>query len=254
VGGPPSIPPLWLPLSVEPFCLHPATFHAPFRLHSATFHAPFRLHPATFQLGETRTEARAECGHVQTEGGGAAGYSETVTDLKRRRVDQVTDPSYVQGLTNRSTDDLKRMRDEAGAIENEISFERRLCQARIDILTAELDHRSGKSGDVISRLPEILADEGRSEAGDVGLPSRAPDHSIPKNVGILRRRVEEIVGEETLARLSDVSTDELKTIIASLGKHETNLSQQRRLLHEVLDRIQGEIVGRYSEGDADAAI
>jgi hypothetical protein len=177
-----------------------------------------------------------------------------VTQLKRRRVDHVTDPSYVQGLAERSIDDLKTMRDETGEIENEISFERRLCQARIDILTAELDHRSGKSGDVISRLPEILADEGRSTAGDVGLPSRAPDHSIPKNAGILRRRVEEIVGEETLARLSDVSTEELKTIIASLGKHEQNLSQQRRSLHEVLDQIQAEIVGRYTEGDAGAAL
>jgi hypothetical protein len=142
------------------------------------------------------------------------------------------------------------MRDETGEIENEISFERRLCQARIDILSAELDHRSGKSGDVISRLPEILAAEGRADTGDVALPSRAPDRSIPKNAGILRRRVEEIVGEETLARLSDVSDDELKTIIASLGQHEQHLSQQRRSLHEVLDQIQAEIVGRYSEGEA----
>jgi hypothetical protein len=177
-----------------------------------------------------------------------------VTELKRRRVDQVTDPSYIDGLPDKSIDDLKRMRDETQEIENEISFERRLCQARIDILTAEIDHRSGKSGDVISRLPEILAAEGRTDAGDGGLPSRAPDRSIPKNAGIVRRRVEEIVGEETLARLSDVSDDELKTIIASLGKHEQNLSQQRQSLHEVLDQIQAEIVGRYSEGETEASI
>src|SRR5687767_1797130 len=127
-----------------------------------------------------------------------------MSGLKRRRIDTMTDPSYLEGLSDKSLDELNVMRAETDEVENEISFERRLCQGRIEILKAELDHRAGKAGDVISRLPEILAGEsgGTPRSGGDSLPSRAPDLSVPDNVGIPRRRVEEIAGEQMLARLT----------------------------------------------------
>src|SRR5688500_12574510 len=117
-----------------------------------------------------------------------------MAELKRRRIDSMTDESYLAGLTERSLEELNKMRADTDEVENEISFVRRLCQGRIEILKAELDHRAGKAGDVISRLPEILAGEMGSgnRAGGESLPSRAPDLSVPDNVGIPRRRVEEI--------------------------------------------------------------
>ena len=174
-----------------------------------------------------------------------------MSDVKRRLVDRIIEPSFVDGLSERSIDELREMRDQCAEGETEVSFERRLCQARIDILSAELDQRSGNvSGDLISRLPQILAEESRSE-GSGTLPTRAPDLSIPRNTDIPRRRVEEIVGEQTLARLAQVPTEEIRKIIESLAEHERNLSDKRRRVHEVVDAVQTEIVRRYTTGEAD---
>ncbi len=173
-----------------------------------------------------------------------------MSDVKRRLVDRIIDPSYIEGYEARSIDELRQLRDECAEGENEVSFERRLCQARIDILSAELDQRSGDAsgGDLISRLPQILAEE---RSGEAKLPERAPNLSIPRNTDIPRRRVEEIVGEQTLARLAQVPTEEIRKIIESLGQHERNLSEKRRKVHEVMDALQKEIVRRYTSGEAD---
>jgi anti-sigma-K factor RsiG len=175
-----------------------------------------------------------------------------MNEVPRRLIDRIVDPTYAEGYQSRPIEELRIIRDECREGENELSFERRLCQARIDILSAELDHRAGRqTGDLMSRLPEILADEERGTGSP--LPDRAPDLSIPRNMDIPRVRVDEIIGEQTLARLSQVPSDEIKAIIESLGEHERKLSAKRRQVHDVLDRIQEEIVRRYTSGEADPA-
>ncbi len=175
-----------------------------------------------------------------------------MNDQNRRLVERIAEPDYVDDLGSRSIEDLRVMREETREGENELSFERRLCQARIDILNAELERRSGGSdGDLMARLPEILATEGGGGGGS--LPSRAPDFSIPRNADVPRRRVEEIVGEQTLARLPHLQSEEIKRIIGSLAAHERTVSDRRRRVHEVMDNIQAEIVRRYTSGEADPA-
>jgi hypothetical protein len=170
----------------------------------------------------------------------------------RRLVDRVIDPGYLAGIAGRSDEDLKTMLSESAEAENEVSFERKLCQGRIDILKAEITRREeGRdSGDLVSRLPQILAgDEPRSEPGS--LPSRAPDFSIPRNADIPRRRVEEIVGEQTLARLPQLPDEELRSVIGALTDHEANLSARRKALHDVIDVLQAENIKRMKSGDTD---
>ena len=174
-----------------------------------------------------------------------------MTDPKRRLVERIVDPTYLEGLGEKPLEDLRAMRDECREGEMEISFERRLAQARIDILSAELDRRAGGGDDdLMSRLPQILATEARAEGG-LPLPSRAPDFSIPRNADIPRRRIEEIVGEQTLSRLPSLPTEELRGILASLGDHEKTLSARRKVIQEVMDTVQAEIVRRYVSGEAD---
>ncbi|HVF54085.1 MAG TPA: hypothetical protein VNC78_10865 [Actinomycetota bacterium] len=174
-----------------------------------------------------------------------------MANLKRRLVERIVEPDYVADLGGRSMEDLRGLRDECRDGEAEISFERRLCQARIDILEAELDRRSGKGdSDLVARLPEILAAQAAPVTGSP-LPTRAPDFSIPRNVDVPRRRVNEVVGEQTLARLPQIPTDEAKGILASLAAYEEKLSAQRRLIHDVMDLIQAEIVRRYVSGEVD---
>lgn len=175
-----------------------------------------------------------------------------MTEPPRRLVERITDPRYLEGLRNKPIEDLRVMRDESREAENEISFERRLCQARIDILTAELDNRSGGGGTVnlVERLPQILGSLGGG-GGSEGLPDRAPDFSIPRSADVPRRRVEEIVGEQTLARLPQLQPAEIKGIIENLAEHEATLSARRQEMHEVMDVIQEEFVRRYASGEAD---
>jgi RsiG-like len=168
---------------------------------------------------------------------------------QRRLVERLLDPSFLSGLREKPIEDLRAARAECNEGEIELSFERRLCQARIDILSAEIEQRrGGEVGNLLDRLPQILATEGSREDG---LPARAPDFSVPRNADVQRRRVEEIVGEQALARLSDVPEEELKVIIQSLADHENHLSQRRKRVQEVMDEIQEEIVRRYTSGEAD---
>lgn len=172
---------------------------------------------------------------------------------QRRLVERIAEPQYLEGLRQIPMEKLREMRDECREGENELSFERRLCQARIDILSGELDRRAGKGGDknLVDRLPELLATEGGAP-GDL-LPSRAPDFSIPRNADVPRRRVEEIVGEQTLSRLPQLSSEEIQGIIQSLGEQENTVSAKRKKVQEVTDTIQAEIVRRYTSGEADPA-
>src|SRR5919106_6017804 len=98
---------------------------------------------------------------------------------QRRLIERIVDPDYLGDLSRKSIEELRSMREECHEGENELSFERRLTQARVDILNAELDRRSGKTeGDLLDRLPQILATE--SGVGGKALPDRAPDFSVPR--------------------------------------------------------------------------
>jgi len=177
-----------------------------------------------------------------------------MSEKKRRLVDRVVEPDYTGDLEKKSLEELRAMRDECREGENELSFERRLCQARIDILSAEMERRTGAGGgstDILDDLPQILATDTVGARGESHIPDRAPDFSVPRNVDVPRRRVEEIAGEQTLARLSSMSTEEIRGLIASLGEHEAGVSARRREVQTVVDGIQAEIVRRYVSGEAD---
>jgi hypothetical protein len=168
---------------------------------------------------------------------------------QRRLVEQLQDPSFLDGIEKKPMDQLRAARAQCHEGEMELSFERRLCQARIDILSAEIERRHGGTDEsLVDRLPQILASDGPRHEGP---RTRAPDASIPRNADVQRRRVEEIVGEQALARVSDVPEEELKSIIKSLAHHESNVSQRRKRVQEVMDRVQDEIVRRYTSGEAD---
>ncbi len=173
-----------------------------------------------------------------------------MSERERRLTERVLDPDFASQPQQRPLQELRRLRDDAREAENELSFERRLCQARIDILVAELEARGGRSRHpVIERLPEILAPEGGRR--EEGLPERAPVLTTPRNADIPRRRVEELVGEETLARLGELGSDEVEAALAALRAHEQEVSQRRRRVQEILDALQEEIARRYAEGEAD---
>jgi len=166
-----------------------------------------------------------------------------------RRVDRILDPAYADALTSVPDERLRAMREECEEEETVLSYERRLVQARIDIITAELERRS--SGDppssLIDRLPQILTgDEQPSHRGSFPRQTPPPVFDQP------RRRIEKLVTDDTLARLPDISEDEIRGILSTLESVEREVSESRRAVLDVLDRMIGE-VGRRAGGNASTA-
>ena len=124
---------------------------------------------------------------------------------------------------------------------------RRLAQARIDILEAELDRRAkgGSIGDLVAALPQILAD-----AGPRGDPStsRLPRHLAPAPVLAGRRGLEHLIEDATLVNLPTLSEEELGTTLEQLRTLEHEVSQRRRALHGVIDAIEHELTERHKAG------
>jgi hypothetical protein len=147
---------------------------------------------------------------------------------------RVLDPAYVDALDGSSIEELRAKHAECVELETEVSYVRRLTQARIDILEAEVQRRSsgGSLEDLISRLPEILADPGPR-----GNPasSRLPLQMAPEQDSEWAPALERFDG--VLTNLASLSDAELQDAIAGLRELERDVSDQRRELFAVIDRI-----------------
>jgi hypothetical protein len=148
---------------------------------------------------------------------------------------RVLDPAYLDGIETRSDDDLHALHDECTELENEVSFVRRLAQARIDILEAETDRRArgGSLGDLVERLPEILADAGPRQAPAA---SRLPLRLTPEHDSEWAPELAEFDGP--LASLPSLTDAQLRDAIDGLRRLERDVSDERRRLHGVIDRIE----------------
>jgi hypothetical protein len=176
-------------------------------------------------------------------------------DVGRRRLDRVLDEDYLVALSDRSTDEIRRMRDECEEEESGISYARRLLQGKLDILRAELVRRreagSERAASVLESLPSLLSDDGPTTA-----PARArvPRFLVPPTVQHHHRRaVERVADDDVLATMGMREDEELADIVASLSLKERELSDLRRSLLDRVDRLQAELASRYKLGTADVA-
>lgn len=132
-----------------------------------------------------------------------------------------------------------------------LSYFRRLVQGRLDIVIAEAHRREsgGEPEDVaalVQRLPEILSEHVHS-SGNGRLPSlMAPADADRTRVD----RLDAIVDADRIAVLPTLSEDELRATVDALSSLEREASVSRRSLHEVMDRLQEELVRRYRSGEA----
>ncbi len=167
----------------------------------------------------------------------------------RRRIDKVLDPGFLTDLPEWPLGELRRRHAECLEIETEVSYVRRVTQARIDILEAELDRRAsgGSIGDLIAALPEILADEGPRAPVEKSRLSRrlAPSMDIE-----WRRGREHLITDDTLATLPNLDDDALRSTLRQLGELEQEVSGQRRHLHQVIDRMETDLAARHKVGQA----
>lgn len=167
----------------------------------------------------------------------------------RRRIDRILDPGYLGGLEGVPLGDIRAKRTECEAEEALLSYERRLLHARLDILRAELRRRAdgGPVSSIVEELPRILSGEPRTSRGSFPREIALPDLENP------RRRVERMVSDDTLARIPDLEESDIRGIIETLSAAERDVSEARRAVQGVLDRLTAEVVRRYKSGEADPA-
>ena len=158
---------------------------------------------------------------------------------------------YLGDLAHRSMAEVRSMRAECQEIETGLSYLRRLVQGRLDIVGAELQRRRdgaepGDLSQLISQLPEILAD--RTRAPGFG---RLPQLMAPGEVDAeLTARLDDIVGDHDLETLPGLDDAALGQVHDELEDLEREVSHTRRQLFDRIDALQGEITRRYRTGEA----
>lgn len=161
----------------------------------------------------------------------------------RRRIDVVLAPDYLDGLESISLDDVHALQEECMELETEVSYVRRLAQARMDILTAERQRRvtGGSISDLVDALPKILSDQGPRPTPAT---SRLARHIAPAPAIQWTRGREPLIVDDTLAKLPTLTEDELEATVRELRELEHEVSQSRRALHAVIDRLDAELARR----------
>ena len=169
----------------------------------------------------------------------------------RRRIDRITAPDFLDGIEALDAAELRAMRDDCGQEEARFSYNRRLLQARIDIISAELERRAGGGTEsLIDALPRILADDSRPAQG-IGNARNTPVYE-PGEVG--RRSDDRLAADALLTRLPDLTDSELQAELDELREEERRVSELRRTVLGHFDALQTELVRRYRDGGVDEIV
>lgn len=164
----------------------------------------------------------------------------------RRRIDQVLDPEFVSDVEELDLDEVRARRQLAGDVENELSYYRRLLHGRMDLIRFELRRRTGEeTRSLIEALPEILADPeptGNHRTGRYEVPE------LPTLPDVGKREIDHILGGDVLLRLNELDDDALSSALDAIAEMETEISDQRRSVQKVEDRLVEELAARYRVG------
>ena len=163
----------------------------------------------------------------------------------RRRIDRVLAEDFAADVSALDLDDLRARRRDAEQEEADLSYVRRMLQGRMDILRAELARRAGGGDKIVDHLSQVLADSARSDHG-LGRflrvePSRVDEH---------RRTVEQIIADVGISDVAEQSDDELRAALGRLEGFEQAISDDRRRVQQVMDRLTTEVASRYKSGAA----
>jgi len=157
-------------------------------------------------------------------------------------------PGYLDGLAQRSLQEVRTMRAECQEAETAVSYLRRMAQGRLDLVHACLDHHEGEDLDaLVERLPTIIGSGPPRPAGYGRLPSQmSPDLDRDD----LTAEIDAVLDADHVGTLMSMDPAELRAVGERLSAIEARVSDERRALHERIDTLQAEIVSRYKTGEA----
>jgi hypothetical protein len=164
-----------------------------------------------------------------------------------RTVD-VPDPSSL------SLEELRRLRGQLQHEDDAVSYARRVAQARLDLVMQVREHQAvaGSTGPETDwsdpdRLRDVLAQH--LTGGDARPPRPTTDLSDEAPA----RELEEICASNGMARLGELTLDELDALADAIRDFETRASSDRRERFDRLDALTGELVRRYRASQAGAS-
>jgi hypothetical protein len=159
-------------------------------------------------------------------------------------------PDYLEGLLERSLEDVRSMRAECQVAETAVSYLRRMAQGRLDILHAYLDREGADAitdlDSLVEQLPEIISAGPKRPAGF----GRLPSHMSPDMDSDFAAEIDTVLGADRIAELPTMDREQLLELAERLSAIERRSSSERRALHERIDKLQAEIVSRYKAGEA----
>jgi hypothetical protein len=169
----------------------------------------------------------------------------------RRRLDQIQDPEFIADLDSLALDDLRARRDLADDVENELSYYRRFLHGRLDLLAFEQRRRRGEeSRSLIDALTEILTGHDRGGgASSRHLTTDAPDIPVQG-----RRHLDHVLGNDLMARLGEMSEEELSEAASELSDLESEISTVRQGVQAILDQLHAAVINRYKHDLGDPAL
>ncbi len=165
---------------------------------------------------------------------------------------EALDPPFLSGLDQIPLADVRAKRDSCAELETELSYLRRLAQARIDLIAAEVERRkaggpASQPESIVENLPRILAEHTRTEGPGRLTALFAPAEGAQAS---LVARVEAVCPPEQLGSLGDLTSARLAELLKDLTDLEREVSSERKALHAVLGKLEEEIVRRYKSGEA----
>ncbi|MHB8439735.1 MAG: RsiG family protein [Acidimicrobiales bacterium] len=163
--------------------------------------------------------------------------------------DRLFAPDYLLGLQERTLEELRAMRDECDRAETAVSYLRRVAQGRLDIVQGALANTdSTELSTLVEQLPALIGGGPPRPSG----PGRLPTRMAPDDVDIDTSEIDAVLDAGRIGHLPTMSDEELRHVAQQLIEVEGRISQQRKMLHERIDAVQGEIVARYKSGQASA--
>jgi hypothetical protein len=144
---------------------------------------------------------------------------------------------------------LEQLRAARAALQHEddvVSYARRVAQARLDLVRAELMHR--ERGDQPIDLPsELRVVLSQQLTGGQARPPRPTDDLSDDP---LARELDAICTQHGFGRLEELENGQLTALTQALNDYERRVSADRRERFERLDALSAELVRRYRDGEA----
>lgn len=148
-----------------------------------------------------------------------------------------------------STLPLDELRSQRAALQHEgdvVSYVRRVAQARLDLVFAEIRRRE-RGDDEVDLPSELRVVLSQHLTGGAARPPR-PTDDVSENE--LSHELDAICTEQGYSRLEELDADELSRLATALGDYERRVSTDRRATFERLDALSAELVRRYRDGEA----